>query len=170
MSQIEATASRIPYMVEIGNHECDHVTGGDKDPSEEQGDGGFQPICFDIGPVHLVYYSTEHNFHRLSPQYVWLEQDLPSVDRIRTLWLIVASHRPMYSSLVGIDLSKVMLQLYIEALLYNYHVDLNLFAHIHSYERTCPTYQYTCIDDGITQVLIDIGGHDLTYGSYTGTQ
>ena len=43
MTQIEPTASRFPYMVGIGNHEYDHVTGGDKDPSGAPGPGGFRP-------------------------------------------------------------------------------------------------------------------------------
>jgi hypothetical protein len=43
MIQIEPIASRIPYMVSIGNHEYDHVTGGDKDPSGAPGPGGFRP-------------------------------------------------------------------------------------------------------------------------------
>jgi hypothetical protein len=43
MTQIESIASRIPYMVSIGNHEYDHVTGGDKDPSGAPGPGGFSP-------------------------------------------------------------------------------------------------------------------------------
>lgn len=43
MNQIEATTSRVPYMVGIGNHEYDHVTGGEKDPSGAAGPGGFRP-------------------------------------------------------------------------------------------------------------------------------
>jgi hypothetical protein len=44
MTQIQPIASRVPYMVGIGNHEYDHVTGGDKDPSGAPGPGGFRPI------------------------------------------------------------------------------------------------------------------------------
>jgi hypothetical protein len=44
MTQIEPIAARVPYMVGIGNHEYDHVTGGDKDPSGASGPGGFRPI------------------------------------------------------------------------------------------------------------------------------
>ncbi|CAF0977712.1 unnamed protein product [Adineta ricciae] len=200
MAQIELTTSYVAYMVGIGNHEYDHVTGGDKDPSGAPGEGGFRPVwgnygydsggecavpmvhrfhspsngnglfwySFDIGPVHIVYYSTEHDFRRSSPQYNWLENDLRSVNRTRTPWLIVGSHRPMYTSLVVIDLVGLMLQLYIEPLLYTYQVDLNLYAHIHSYERTCSMYQHQCVENGITQVLIGMGGHDLTYGNYSG--
>ena len=39
MTQIQPIAARVPYMVGIGNHEYDHVTGGDKDPS------GCQSVC-----------------------------------------------------------------------------------------------------------------------------
>lgn len=46
MDQIEPTSSRFPYMVGIGNHEYDHVTGGDKDPSKAPGPGGFRPVWF----------------------------------------------------------------------------------------------------------------------------
>jgi hypothetical protein len=43
MTQVEPTTSRVPYMVGIGNHEYDHVAGGDKDPSGAPGPGGFRP-------------------------------------------------------------------------------------------------------------------------------
>ncbi|CAF4027467.1 unnamed protein product [Rotaria sordida] len=204
MTQIGPIASHVPYMVSIGNHEYDHVTGGDKDPSRAPGPGGFRPkwgdygidsggecavpmvrrfhspsngnslfwYSFDVGPIHFVIYSNEHDFHRGSPQYIWLEQDLQSVNRSRTPWLITTSHRPMYSSQI---IPKpyfiiLMLQLYLEPLFYKYHVDINLYAHIHSYERTCPMYQHRCVDDGITQVLIGMAGQDLVSYPYTGAE
>ena len=43
MTQIQPIAARVPYMVAIGNHEYDHVTGGDKDPSGAPTPGGFRP-------------------------------------------------------------------------------------------------------------------------------
>jgi hypothetical protein len=43
MTQIEPISARVPYMVGIGNHEYDHVEGGDKDPSGAAGPGGFRP-------------------------------------------------------------------------------------------------------------------------------
>lgn len=122
---------------------------------------------FNLGPIHILFYSTEHDFRRGSEQYQWIEKDLEQVNSNETPWIIVTSHRPMYSSLVGVDLIALMLRLHIEPLLYKHHVDLNLFPHIHSYERTCPMYQSKCVDDGIRHVLIGMGGHDLTYGSYT---
>jgi hypothetical protein len=61
-----------------------------------------------------------------------------------------------------------MLQLYIEPPLYKYHADLNLFAHRHSYERTCPMYQNKCVSDGVIYLLIGMAGQNLDSGKYSG--
>ncbi|UJR34922.1 hypothetical protein I4U23_027700 [Adineta vaga] len=204
MTQIQPIAAHVPYMVGIGNHEYDHETGGDKDPSGASGPGGFRPkwgnygedsggecavpmvhrfhspsngnglfwYSFDVGPIHIIYYSTEHDFRRTSHQYQWIEQDLRSVNRSRTPWLIVGSHRHFYTSESEspTDLIKLMLRLYLEPLFYQYHVDINLYAHRHSYERSCPMFQSKCIDDGIIQVLIGMAGQDLDDGRYSGAE
>ncbi|CAF1112961.1 unnamed protein product [Adineta steineri] len=204
MTQIQPIAARVPYMVGIGNHEYDHVLGGENDPSGAPGPGGFRPdwgnygydsggecavpmvhrfhspsngnslfwYSFDVGPVHVTYYSTEHDFRYSSPQYTWLENDLRSVNRTRTPWIIVGAHRPMYASETDEpqDFIKIMLQVYLEPLFYKYHVDVNLFAHKHSYERTCPMYKERCISDGITHVLIGMAGQDIDSGEYSGAE
>ena len=48
--------------------------------------------------VHMVMLSTEHDYRPGSPQYVWLENDLKSVDRTKTPFIMVGGHRPMYCS------------------------------------------------------------------------
>ena len=135
--------------------------------SPTNGNGLFW-YSFDIGAAHIVYYSTEHDFTPTAKQYAWLEKDLSSVNRARTPWLIVGSHRPMYSSLKATNVESIeeKLQEYIEPLLYKHHVDVNLFAHVHSYERTCRLYKNKCVKDGVTHVLIGMGGHDLSSGTY----
>lgn len=137
--------------------------------SPSNGNGLFW-YSFDIGPCHIVFFSTEHDFLPNSTQYAWLEKDLSSVSRTRTPWLIVTSHRPMYSSLAGTDMIKEHLQQYVEPLLYQYQVDLHLFGHIHSYERTCKVYQQECVNNGITQVLMGMGGQQLSQGVYLPTK
>jgi len=121
---------------------------------------------FDIGAAHIIYYSTEHDFLPTSVQYKWLENDLNSINRAKTPWVIVGGHRPMYNSLVGAETIADKLREYIEPLLYKHHVDLHLVAHVHSYERTCKIYQEKCVKEGITNVLIGMGGHDLSTGHY----
>jgi len=205
MTQIEQIAARVPYMTSIGNHEYDHETGGERDPSGAPGTGGFRPgwgdygrdsggecavpmvhrfhspsngnglfwYSFDVGPVHVLFYSAEHDFRPTSPQYAWIERDLHSVNRSATPWLVVGCHREMYTSednAPGETEITEKLQLYIEPLLYQYHVDLNLFAHRHSYERTCAMYQNKCVTDGVTHVLIGMAGQNLDGGKYSGAE
>lgn len=69
-------------------------------------------------------------------QYQWLKEDLESVDRTKTPWVIVMSHRPMYSSAY----SSYMMNLRdaFEELLLKHGVDAYLSGHIHWYERMYP--------------------------------
>ena len=53
---------------------------------------------YDYGMVHMVMLSTEHDYRPGSPQYQWLENDLKSVDRSKTPFVMVGGHRPMYCS------------------------------------------------------------------------
>lgn len=133
--------------------------------SPSNGNGLFW-YSFDIGPVHVVFYSTEHDFRPSSPQYIWLENDLRSVNRTRSPWLIVGAHRYMYSSWSFENLMKEKLQEYLEPLLYKYQVDLHLVAHLHSYERTCKVYKKQCVPDGITHVLIGMAGYNIVNLTY----
>lgn len=140
--------------------------------SPSNGNGLFW-YSFDVGPVHILFYSTEHDFRQGSLQYNWIEKDLRSVNRSVTPWVIVGGHRHMYTSeeeFIGESEIRVMLQLYLEPLLYHYHVDVNLFAHRHSYERSCPMYENQCVSDGVTHVLIGMAGQTLDAGKYTSTE
>lgn len=47
-SLIESIASHVPYMINIGNHEYDHTTGGQNDPSGAA-DNGFHPVWGNYG-------------------------------------------------------------------------------------------------------------------------
>ena len=44
---------------------------------------------YDYGLVHMITISTEHNFTIGSTQYQWLLNDLKSVDRKKTPWIIL---------------------------------------------------------------------------------
>ena len=188
MSLIEPIATRVPYMVGIGNHEQDYLTG--------QGGDGFHPswgnyggdsggecgvptryrfhmpdngysvnwYSFNYGQVHFTFMSTEHNFTTGSEQYHWLERDLANVDRNHTPWLIIVGHRPMYSSEVYPSDYKVTLHMQsegLEDLFHRYQVDMALWGHYHSYERTCKVYKQQCREDGIVNIVIGAAGASL---------
>ena len=72
-------------------------------------------------------------------QLNWLEQDLitANANLDEQPWIFVYGHRPIYQG-NNIDIN---LQLAMEELFYKYNVDIYFTGHIHSYERTWPTYQ-----------------------------
>ena len=59
---------------------------------------------YDYGLVHFIMMSTEHDVGKGSRQYLWLEKDLQNVDRVKTPWIILAGHRPMYNSQLTIGI------------------------------------------------------------------
>ncbi|KAL2012586.1 hypothetical protein VTN00DRAFT_111 [Thermoascus crustaceus] len=128
--------------------------------AESNGLGNFW-YSFDHGMVHYVQIDTETDLgHGLTgpdepggsegensgpfsnirdAQLNWLQQDLASVDRSKTPWVVVAGHRPWYisatnrSSTVCEDCRKVF-----EPIFLKYSVDLVLSGHVHAYERNAP--------------------------------
>ncbi|GAD97726.1 hypothetical protein NECHADRAFT_87328 [Paecilomyces variotii No. 5] len=113
---------------------------------------------FEYGMVHVTMIDTETDFPEApdgpdgsaglnggpfgSPnqQVDFLTADLASVDRTVTPWVIVAGHRPWYST--G-DSSNVCspCQDAFESILYQYGVDLAVFGHVHNSQRFLPSYQ-----------------------------
>ncbi len=82
-------------------------------------------------------------------QLAWLENDLKIANSMRDIypWILVAGHRPIYSSVHGesedgkpIKHAK-KIQEAMEHLFHKYKVDLFICGHVHSYERIYPTYK-----------------------------
>ncbi|KAJ0980902.1 hypothetical protein J5N97_009157 [Dioscorea zingiberensis] len=154
---ITPIASHVSYMTAIGNHERDYADSGSV--YETPDSGGECGVAYETyfqmptaskdkpwysieqASVHFTVMSTEHDWTENSEQYKWMKNDLASVDRSRTPWVIFAGHRPMYSSQEGIlpsvdsDFVKA-----VEPLLLENKVDLVIFGHVHNYERTCAVF------------------------------
>jgi len=121
---------------------------------------------FNYGNVHFTVISSEHDFTPGSEQYNWMQQDLASVDRSVTPWIVFNSHRPMYSSEnYPSDWEvAVNMQAAFEPLLHQYEVDIMLTGHYHAYERTCPVYQQACCPAGeacTTHIVAGMAGIGL---------
>ncbi|XP_066309836.1 probable inactive purple acid phosphatase 27 [Miscanthus floridulus] len=158
---ITPLASQVSYMTAIGNHERDYANSGSVYVTPDSGGEcgvayeSYFPMpavskdkpwySIEQGAVHFIVMSTEHEWSEKSEQYNWMDEDLSSVDRSRTPWVIFIGHRPMYSShggiLPNVDSNFVAS---VEPLLLNYQVDLVFFGHVHNYERTCAVYQGDC--------------------------
>ena len=183
--QIQGIATSAPYMVCIGNHERDFPNSGSYYTGTDSGGECGVPYerrfpmprpslddawyGFDYGSAHVVLMSTEHDFRPQSAQYKFLDQHLAGVDRKVTPWLVFAGHRPMYVDSTNADGTAgdqpvaSELQTNVEPLLNKYKVDLALWGHHHSYQRTCPLYKGECNDEeGIPHVVIGMAGQSLS--------
>jgi len=186
MAQIAPVAQRVPYMTLPGNHERDFpLSGSFYNGTDSGGECGIpyesrfpmpnvdrltQWYSFNYGNIHFVMMSTEHNFLRGSAQFQFIDADLRSVDRSVTPWVIFSGHRPMYidstdNSSVSSDQTVAhLLRENVEELLVKHGVDLALWGHHHSYQRSCPLYKGECHREGNFPIhaVIGMGGMGLS--------
>ncbi|XP_053577580.1 acid phosphatase type 7 [Bombina bombina] len=163
MRQIETVAAYVPYMTCPGNHEEAYNFSNYRNRFSMPGNTEGLWYSYDLGPAHIISLSTEVYFYMeygkelVGEQYKWLQKDLQEAtrpsQRAERPWIITMGHRPMYCSNFDRD-DCVLLQsvvrtgisggLYgLEDLFYKYGVDLEIWAHEHSYERLYPIYNYT---------------------------
>ena len=114
MDMISPIAGTRLFLSQVGNHESDTV-GTASIPGYGSASGGEcsivslamfpQPFpaipnepwySYEIGLIHFLAMSTEHNFTIGSPQYLFLEADLLSVNRDITPWIVFVGHRSLY--------------------------------------------------------------------------
>ena len=120
---------------------------------------------FNYGSIHFTVMSTEHDFTPGSAQYKWLENDIRSVNRNTTPWLILVAHRPLYSSqkFFADYVMSIHMRDCLEELLHQQGVDLMLCGHYHSYERTCPVYKERCLTKGTVHIVLGGAGVYIDY-------
>jgi hypothetical protein len=204
---LELLMSVRPYMVAPGNHEyhcgqescypqTQNFTAYNarfKMPSFASGGatghGRNMWYSFNYGNVHYVVIDTETDFpgapegtEMFGDQLAWLKQDLQNANQNRHLqpWLVVAGHRPIYSSSIyyydgatnspksdALILAQAMEQLFLDN-----KIDLFLNGHVHSYERSYPmissTNFTTSYNNPGAPVYVTSGAAGCTQGlSYT---
>jgi hypothetical protein len=165
MRQIEPIAAYVPYMTVVGNHEEAYNFSNyvNRFTMINSGSGQMNNhfYSFDVGPVHVIGFSSEFYFYinygwsQMAQQYKWLENDLKEANkpenRALRPWIITMAHRPMYCSTDDNDdcthkesiIRKgipIVHAFGLEDLFYNYGVDLEIWAHEHVYERMWPVY------------------------------
>jgi len=115
---------------------------------------------FEIGSVHFVMLSSEHDLGDGSAQLAWLAADLAAVDRSRTPFVLVGLHRPVYTSTkLGIKLPETKgQQAALEPLLLQHRVSAVFAGHYHQYERSCPIARNACAVNGTVHVTAGIAG------------
>ncbi|KAG6478947.1 hypothetical protein ZIOFF_062395 [Zingiber officinale] len=73
---------------------------------------------------------------KYTPQYKWLEEELPKVDRSETPWLIVLMHSPWYNSYNYHYMEGETMRVMYEPWLVQHKVDAVFAGHVHAYERS----------------------------------
>lgn len=116
---------------------------------------------FDYGPVHFINFNTETDYPNAADepggegaenagpfapngtQLEWLKNDLASVDRSKTPWVVASGHRPWYVSAA----ECFECQAAFEPLFLEYGVDLVLSGHKHFYEH------HAAVNNGTAQEI-----------------
>ena len=113
---------------------------------------------FATGSATIVTLSSEHDLAPGSPQGDFLQETLSRVNRSVTPWLIVSFHRMVYSLTGSEQAQQDGFRSLVEDVFMKNHVDLVMNGHIHSSQRTCAVYNYTCKEDAPVYIISGSSG------------
>jgi len=116
---------------------------------------------FDTGLAHIIYLNPYTNTNPTSLQYIWLQNNLASIDRLTTPWIIVVMHCPWYSSNMNhySDSQTILMRDSMEDLFNEYKVNIVFNGHVHDYERTYPVYRNDTDIHGTVYITIGNAGN-----------
>jgi len=162
---IEELASYIPYNPGVGAHEAaDDFTAFrlryDSAQLQNNSKGGNFYYSFDYGSAHIIHLSSETDFSANSEQRKWLENDLKSINRIVSPWVIAMFHRPWYSSNTAKPDAEAM-RLSLEPLLNQYKVDMAISGYVHAYERTSSLVNGKVTAGGTAHITVGNAGQPM---------
>lgn len=116
---------------------------------------------FETGPVHVIFLDSFIDYDSSSQQYQWLVQDLATIDRSRTPWVLAGMHAPWYNSNTAHhdEPEEYGMREAMEPLFAKYNVDLVFAGHVHAYERCYATYNNATKVGAPTYITIGDGGN-----------
>ncbi|KAF5814281.1 putative Acid phosphatase [Helianthus annuus] len=144
----ERSTAYQPWIWTAGNHELDYAPEIGEDepfkpfthrfPVPYKSSGSNAPFWYSIkrASAHIIVLASYSAYGKYTPQYKWLEEELPKVNRTETPWLIVLLHAPWYNSYNYHYMEGESMRVMYEAWFVKYKVDVVFAGHVHAYERT----------------------------------
>lgn len=145
---VERSVAYQPWIWTAGNHEIDFAPDfGETKPFKPythryhvpyKASTSTAPFWYSIkrASAYIVVLSSYSAYGKYTPQYKWLEAELPKVNRSETPWLIVMMHSPWYNSYNYHFLEGESMRVMYEAWFVKYKVDVVFAGHVHAYERS----------------------------------
>uniref|UniRef100_A0A2P2JKI4 Purple acid phosphatase n=2 Tax=Rhizophora mucronata TaxID=61149 RepID=A0A2P2JKI4_RHIMU len=145
---IERNAAYQPWIWTAGNHEIDFAPElGEAIPFKPyvhrynvpyQASESTSPFWYSIkrASAYIIVMASYSAYGKYTPQYKWLEMELPKVNRTETPWLIVLMHCPLYNSYAHHYMEGETMRVMYEKWFVDYKVDIIFAGHVHAYERT----------------------------------
>ncbi|CAN1173204.1 Purple acid phosphatase 2 [Linum perenne] len=145
---VERSVAYQPWIWTPGNHELDFAPEiGETKPFKPftnryhvpfKASGSTSPLWYSIkrASAYIIVLSSYSAYGKYTPQYQWLEAELPKVNRTETPWLIVMVHSPWYNSYNYHYMEGETMRVMYEPWLVDAKVDLVLSGHVHAYERS----------------------------------
>ncbi|OVA08700.1 Phosphoesterase domain [Macleaya cordata] len=145
---IEKNVAYQPWIWTAGNHELDFLPEhGETVPFKPykhryhvpyKESKSTSPLWYSIkrASAYIIVLSSYSAYGKYTPQYEWLQEELPKVNREETPWLIVLTHTPWYNSLNYHYMEGESMRVMFESWFVQHKVDLVLAGHVHAYERS----------------------------------
>ncbi|KAM2053271.1 hypothetical protein EV1_002855 [Malus domestica] len=145
---VERSAAYQPWIWTAGNHEIDFAPEiGEPIPFKPythryyvpyNASGSTAPFWYSIkrASAYVIVLGSYSAYGTYTPQYKWLQEELPKVNRSETPWLIVIMHCPWYNSYQSHYMEGEAMRVMFEAWFVEYKVDVVFSGHVHAYERS----------------------------------
>lgn len=144
----EKSAAYQPWIWTAGNHEIEFLPEiGEKMPFKPyshryhvpyRSSNSTAPFWYSIkrASTYIIVLSSYSAYGKYTPQYNWLAEEFPKVNRKETPWLIVLMHSPWYNSNNYHYMEGESMRVQFESWFTEYKVDIVFAGHVHAYERS----------------------------------
>ncbi|XP_059461223.1 bifunctional purple acid phosphatase 26-like isoform X2 [Corylus avellana] len=145
---IERSSAYQPWIWSAGNHEIEYMPRmGEVLPFKSYlhrfmtphiASNSTSPLWYAVrrASAHIIVLSSYSPFVKYTLQWRWLNEELKRVDRLKTPWLIVLMHVPIYSSNQGHYMEGESMRAVFESWFVCSKVDFIFAGHVHAYERS----------------------------------